>query len=62
VIDVLVKVLGIVAEAEPLVEDFFRQAVARNPDHPLSRRVEQVLPVRGKSREAFEQLGGGGNG
>jgi len=54
--EIALKLLGLAAAAAPIVRDFLQGAVAANPDHPLAKRVEEVLPATSRSREVADGL------
>jgi len=58
--ELALKLLGLAAAAAPVVHDFLRGAVATNPDHPLAKRVEDVLPATSRSREVQREIEGSG--
>lgn len=45
-----------VAAKLPVVRDWIAGAVAAQPDHPVSRRIADVMPKISASRRALEEL------
>lgn len=54
--DVAVTLIGVAAKVSPIIADFFHGAVAAMHDHPIAKRVEEVLPAMSRSREVERDL------
>lgn len=55
-LDIGIKLLGLAAQTAPVIADFIRKAVDANPDHAVSKRVSDVLPVESASEHALKDL------
>ncbi len=54
--EIALKMLGLAVAVSPILEDFISKAIAHNPDHPLARRVEEILPSTSRSRAIADAL------
>ena len=54
--EIALKLLTIAVEASPILADFISKAVAANPEHPLAKRVDDVLPATSRSRAIADAL------
>lgn len=55
-IDFIVKLLGLAAELEPIFAEWLRGAVDANPEHPISRRVKDIMPERAEIHDVVDEL------
>lgn len=55
-IDIGVSLLAGVAKLVPPIAGWLRGAAQADPDHPISKRVAEILPAESASREALTAL------
>jgi len=55
-IDLVGSIFGAAAKAVPVVAAWLKPAVDADPNHPLSKRVSDILTEGGKSRAVLNEL------
>lgn len=55
-LDFFIQLLGLASKAEPMIAEWVHSAIAANPDHPISRRVKDVMPEHVQIHDVVDAL------